>query len=123
MNQLKELGKYNYYFQFTLTSYGRDVEPNLPSKNKELIPGFCKLSEIIGKGEGKTLIANERQYEAVVKALESLEKAKKTVDDGFFSDLASIDLQDAIGFLGEAEGISINQETVNRIFEKFCLGK
>ena len=49
MNQLKELGKYNYYFQFTLTSYGRDVEPNLPSKNKELIPGFCKLSEIIGK--------------------------------------------------------------------------
>lgn len=82
-----------------------------------------KISEIIGKGEGKTLIANERQYEAVVKALESLEKAKKTVDDGFFSDLAAIDLQDAIGFLGEAEGISINQETVNRIFEKFCLGK
>ena len=82
-----------------------------------------KISEIIGKGSGKALIANERQYEAVVKALESLEKAKKTVDDGFFSDLAAIDLHDAVAYLGEAEGISINQETVNRIFEKFCLGK
>lgn len=49
MDSLKELEKYNYYFQFTLTSYGRDVEPNLPSKNTELIPGFCKLSEMIGK--------------------------------------------------------------------------
>ena len=43
--------------------------------------------------------------------------------DGFFSDLAAIDIGSAIAHLGEAEGISINQETVNKIFEKFCLGK
>ena len=45
------------------------------------------------------------------------------MEDGFFSDLAAIDIGNAIEFLGEAEGISINQETVNKIFEKFCLGK
>ena len=37
-----------YYFQFTLTSYGQDVEPGLPSKNEVLIPTFIRLSEKIG---------------------------------------------------------------------------
>ena len=47
-----------------------------------------------------------------------ISKAKETIKDGFFSDLAAIDISAAIENLGEAEGISINQETVNRIFEK-----
>ena len=38
-----------YYFQFTLTGYGKDVEPNLPNKREELIPTFKRLSEKIGK--------------------------------------------------------------------------
>lgn len=29
---LGELAAYPYYVQFTLTSYGRDIEPNLPDK-------------------------------------------------------------------------------------------
>lgn len=82
-----------------------------------------RISEIIGSSESTVLIANERQYEAVVRAAESIANARKTLEDGFFSDLAAIDLQQAISALGEAEGISVNQETVNRIFEKFCLGK
>ena len=28
-----------------------------------------------------------------------------------------------VGGVGEAEGLSVNQETVNKIFEEFCLGK
>lgn len=49
MGRLDELEKYPYYFQFTLTSYGRDVEANLPSKNQDLIPAFRSLSRQIGK--------------------------------------------------------------------------
>ena len=49
MSRLSELEKYIYYFQFTLTSYGRDVEPNLPSKNDVLIPCFQRLSKTIGR--------------------------------------------------------------------------
>lgn len=48
MNRLKELKTYNYYFQFTLNSYGNDVEENLPSKNSEIIDTFKNLSDIIG---------------------------------------------------------------------------
>ena len=46
--RLDELKDYCYYFQFTLTGYGRDVEANLPDKKNELIPAFKQLSDKIG---------------------------------------------------------------------------
>ena len=48
MERLEELRDYSYYFQFTLTGYERDVEPNLPDKREVLIPRFRELSEKIG---------------------------------------------------------------------------
>ena len=49
MDRLSELDRYNFYFQFTLNSYDRDVEPNIPSKNNIIIPAFQRLSQIIGR--------------------------------------------------------------------------
>lgn len=49
IDKLEDLQKYMYYYQFTLTGYGKDVEPNLPNKREELIPTFKRLSEKIGK--------------------------------------------------------------------------
>lgn len=49
IEKLDYLKDYAYYFQFTLTGYGKDIEPNLPDKRKELIFTFQKLSEKIGK--------------------------------------------------------------------------
>jgi len=49
INRLDELKDYSYYFQFTLNSYGKDVEPNLPSKNDVLIPIFQRLADKIGR--------------------------------------------------------------------------
>ncbi|MCL2416123.1 MAG: DUF1848 domain-containing protein, partial [Defluviitaleaceae bacterium] len=36
IDRLDEINDYPYYFQFTLTSYAKDIEPNLPPK-KELL--------------------------------------------------------------------------------------
>lgn len=49
LSRLTELKDYPYYFQFTLTGYGRDIEPNVPHKKKEMIPIFQKLSGKIGR--------------------------------------------------------------------------
>lgn len=49
MERLDELEAYNYYFQFTLTGYGNDVERNLPNKKTLVIPVFQELSNRIGK--------------------------------------------------------------------------
>ncbi|WP_075717965.1 DUF1848 domain-containing protein [Roseburia sp. 499] len=48
LNRLIELKDYHYYFQFTLTGYGKNIEPNVPHKKKEMIPIFQELSERIG---------------------------------------------------------------------------
>ena len=51
IERLDELDAYHYYFQFTLTGYGRDVERNLPDKKTTLIPIFRELSEKVGKNK------------------------------------------------------------------------
>ena len=48
LERLDELKAYHYYFQFTLTGYGKDIEPNVPHKKEEIIPVFQKLSERVG---------------------------------------------------------------------------
>lgn len=49
LDHLEELADYAYYFQFTLTGYGKDVECNLPHKKEKMIPIFQELSRKIGK--------------------------------------------------------------------------
>ncbi|MBR0092818.1 MAG: DUF1848 domain-containing protein [Lachnospiraceae bacterium] len=45
---LEELREYHYYFQVSLTGYGKDMEAHLPDKKKVLISAFQKLSDKIG---------------------------------------------------------------------------
>lgn len=49
MKYLNELERYSYYFQFTLTGYGQDIEPGLPDKRTVLLPLFKKLSQKVGR--------------------------------------------------------------------------
>jgi DNA repair photolyase len=48
LDRLDELKGYHYFFHFTLTPYGHDLEPHLPP-NEKLIETFIRLSEAIGK--------------------------------------------------------------------------
>jgi len=48
MKKLDQLEGYHYYFLFTITSYGRDLEKRLPKKDK-IINTFIELSQRIGK--------------------------------------------------------------------------
>ncbi len=46
--RLDELNAYHYYFQFTLTGYGKDIEAHVPHKKKRMLPVFRELSDKIG---------------------------------------------------------------------------
>jgi len=48
LQNLHRLGAYQYYFQITITPYGRQVEPGLPSKDW-VIAAFQELAKSIGK--------------------------------------------------------------------------
>lgn len=47
IERLSLLKDYCYYFQFTLTPYGKDIEPNLPPK-AEILDTFLRLAGKIG---------------------------------------------------------------------------
>lgn len=81
------------------------------------------VSELGLMDSGGAVIANRRQREAVTRAADAVGRAIKSISDGFYSDIAAIDIGEAVSALGEAEGISVNQELVDKIFEEFCLGK
>lgn len=49
LDKLEQLKDYKYYFQFTLTGYGKDIEPALPHKRERIIPVFQRLSSTIEK--------------------------------------------------------------------------
>lgn len=48
IDRLDELKDYDYYFQFTITPYGKDVESGIVDKNK-VVETFITLSQKIGK--------------------------------------------------------------------------
>ncbi len=48
LGHLSALSDYAYYFQVTLTLYGRDVEPGLPEKEAQVVPAMFALSDTIG---------------------------------------------------------------------------
>lgn len=48
LGRLGELREYPYYFQFTLSPYGSDLEPGLPSKREVLLPAFRELARRLG---------------------------------------------------------------------------
>ena len=47
MDRLDELREYQYYFQYTITGYGKDIETNLPDK-KLIRDNFKVLSDKLG---------------------------------------------------------------------------
>lgn len=43
LDRINELEQFKYYFQFTITPYGREVERNIPDKQEIVIPAFKKI--------------------------------------------------------------------------------
>ena len=68
-------------------------------------------------------ITNARHKEALENALESLKQVKNSVDAGMPEAFYSIDLMDAYTDLGLIIGESVEDDLVNEIFSKFCMGK
>ena len=73
--------------------------------------------------EENRIVVNERHKQLLEKARESLNKAKEITIVGESLDIASIDIKEATNLLGDITGKDASSDVVNKIFEKFCLGK
>ena len=85
------------------------------------------IKELFFKGEIKSndevVITSLRHKEALQDSYGSLTMVRKSIDDNMPEDFYSIDLMSAYASLGTIIGEEVDEDLVNEIFSKFCMGK
>lgn len=137
LNELKEQGK-----AFVLVANKMDL-PNAPNaqekfsglegvifisaKEKRNIETLKKqLVDAVLKDKvqvGDTVITNERHLHALQKVAQSLSDIKKGLDEKLPGDLIAPDIRLCLHYLGEITGEITNEDQLDYIFSKFCIGK
>lgn len=108
---------------------GNDAEIlSISARNSDGIEELCRCIESMFETGGislndETVITSERHYELLKHAENSLTNLRETVDAGLPEDFYTVDMMDAYRALGEIIGEEVDEDLVNEIFSKFCMGK
>lgn len=70
-----------------------------------------------------TIVTNARHYEALQQVNDSLSDIKNGLDNGLPGDLLALDIRRCLYYLGEITGEISNEDKLDYIFSKFCIGK
>lgn len=92
---------------------------NIPELEDALIRS-AQLPEI---NPGDVVVNNIRHFEALQKALLSIQRVTENLENGLSSDFLSRDIRECMFYLGEITGQISNDEILGNIFGKFCIGK
>lgn len=85
-----------------------------------------KLLEFVNTGalrNDETIVTNSRHYDALLKALEEIQKVQYGIDNGLSGDLMAIDIRQALYHFGEITGEITSDDLLGNIFANFCIGK
>jgi len=99
----------------------------ISAKNKEGISDLQdRLMQLVNTGalrNNETIVTNTRHYDALLKALEEIQKVQWGLDSQLPADLMAIDIRQALYYFGEITGQVTNDELLGNIFANFCIGK
>ena len=70
-----------------------------------------------------TIITNARHYHALKEVQKSLTDIKNGLDNQLPGDLLALDIRRCLHYLGEITGEITNEDQLDYIFSKFCIGK
>ena len=76
-----------------------------------------------GISKDDVFISNDRQKNALIKARDIAEGMKSSLYAGMPADMLYVDLEEVIEALGEVTGLTVQDEIIDRVFERFCVGK
>lgn len=75
-----------------------------------------------GEGTGVAL-GNLRHIEAIERARTALVRARGAADHRLPGEIVALELRESLAALGEVSGRSVDEDLLERIFSKFCVGK
>jgi tRNA modification GTPase len=70
-----------------------------------------------------TIVTNARHYEALQEVDKSLEDIRAGLNNKLSGDLLALDIRRCLHYLGEITGEITNEDQLDYIFSKFCIGK
>lgn len=85
-----------------------------------------RLLEFVNTGalkNNETIVTNSRHYNALLKALEEVEKVQWGLENEITGDLLAIDIRQALYHFGEITGEISSDDLLENIFANFCIGK
>jgi tRNA modification GTPase len=85
-----------------------------------------RLTEKVLQGQVQTestIVTNARHYEALQQVAGALEDTLKGMNDQLPGDLLALDIRRCLHYLGEITGEITNEDQLDYIFSKFCIGK
>ena len=81
-----------------------------------------KVSSGALNSEG-TIVTNARHYQSLQQVATSIEAIRNGMEQGLPGDLLAIDIRKCLYHLGEITGSISNEDQLDFIFSKFCIGK
>jgi len=70
-----------------------------------------------------TVVTNTRHFEALKKLTQSLRDVRAGLDNGVTADLLALDVRVCLHYISEITGDISNEDVLDFIFSKFCIGK
>jgi len=85
-----------------------------------------KMTDTILEGKVQTestIVTNARHFHALQQLHSALEDVRKALADNIPGDLVALDIRRCLHYLGEITGEITNEDQLDYIFSKFCIGK
>lgn len=100
---------------------------SISAKQKD---GISEVKNALGKllfdeetAKHSEIVTNMRHYDGLQKSFAALDEVLKGVQLGLTTELIALDLRRALAYMGELSGEISNEQVLDSIFSRFCIGK
>ena len=81
------------------------------------------VAEHLSRAEASPVVMNQRHRQHLQDALDAVRQARDALDRGISGDMLTLDLRAALQELGAITGEITNEDVLDQIFSRFCIGK
>jgi tRNA modification GTPase len=89
----------------------------LKARMASMVEGLDKLHD------ASVLVTSLRHYEALCNASDALQNSRELIGRHAETELVAFELRSSLDYVGEITGKVVNEEVLNTIFSRFCIGK